>query len=144
MRTFVGGWRTGNGGNGEVFSPRGGCRAGEKGRKNSYGDSLSLVECETDAKFGQNLTKHRRIPRSPAESFHPFSPFRLFVGRTEDREGSGPSCILHKLIVSFIKWGGVWSKPLLGYRVLGDWEGGGKKEGRKFNVVSIMDIRMGS
>lgn len=38
------------------------------------------------------------------------------------------SCILHKLIVSFVKSGGVWSKPLLGYQVLGNWEGGGNKE----------------
>ena len=123
----MGGWRTGNGGNGEVFSPRGGCRAGEKGRKNSYGDSLSLVECETDAKFGQNLTKHRRIPRSPAESFHPFSPFRLFVGRTEDREGSGPSCILHRLIVSFVKWGWCMVGTTIGLPGLGGLGGGEKK-----------------
>ena len=44
-------------------------REGESGKKNSYGDPLSLVECAAVASFVKYLSKHRRIPRSPAESF---------------------------------------------------------------------------
>ncbi len=66
---------------------------GESGRKNSYGDSLPLVECAASASFVKNLSKHRRIPRSPFGKFSPSFP-RQFVDGTEDSaKGTAPSVI---------------------------------------------------
>ena len=65
------------------FSPGGGCRTGESGRKNSCGDSLSLVECAAVLRRHNTTPKYRRIPRSPSESFRPPSPFGKVIDGTK-------------------------------------------------------------
>ena len=85
-----------------------GCGEGESRRKNSYGDSLPLVECAADASFVRNLSKHRRIPRSPAECFHPSSPLLRCDG-TEAGDGSAVSAILTSAVsLSFQGRGWRW------------------------------------
>ncbi len=90
------------------------CREGESRRKNSYGDSLPLMECTADASFVRNLSKHRRIPRSPSESFLLPSPGRLSAGlKTQGRvlprpPASEADCLLTSSV------GVVLSQPLHG------------------------------
>lgn len=86
-----GGWRTGWRGSVECLQSCRVNRKGESGGKNSFGDSLALVECAADAKLA-SLAKHRRTPRSPAESFPPPSPGSK-SHRTEDRGRIGPYAI---------------------------------------------------
>ena len=83
-----GGWRTGWRGLVECLQSCRVDRKGESGGKNSFGDSLALVECAADAKLA-SLAKHRRTPRSPAESFPPPSPGGK-SHRTEDRGRNRP------------------------------------------------------
>ena len=69
-----------------------GCGEGESRRKNSYGDSLPLVECTADAKLGKSvLPKHRRASRSPFGKFFSFFPGQVIDGTEDSAKAVAPS-----------------------------------------------------
>ena len=70
-----------------------GCGEGESRRKNSYGDSLSLVERTADAKLVRDLAKHRRAPRSPFGKFSPSFPGQVSGGTEDSAKAVAPSAI---------------------------------------------------
>ena len=59
-----------------------GCGEGESRRKNSYGDSLPLVECATDARF-ENTSSSTGGFQCPLRKVFSFLP-RQVVDGTED------------------------------------------------------------
>ncbi len=60
-------------------------REGEFRRKNSYGDSLSLVECAADARFENTSSSTGGFQGLPSESFLLPSPGRLSAGLKTQR-----------------------------------------------------------
>ncbi len=78
------------------------CGEGESRRKNSYGDSLPLVECAAAARFENTSSSTGGFQGLPSESFLLPSPGRLSTGLKTQR-GYCPVRRLQGLIVSFVK-----------------------------------------
>ncbi len=62
-----------------------GCGEGESRRKNSYGDSLPLVECAADARFEKTSSSTGGFQGLPSESFLLPSPGRWSAGLKTQR-----------------------------------------------------------
>ena len=104
----------------ESSVPAVGCGEGESRRKNSYGDSLPLVECAADARFG-NTSSSTGGFQGPLRKVFSFLP-RQVVDGTEDAKvfailNSG----LRPLICSTPSIGGVLSQPLHFLQMFGSW-----------------------